>query len=118
MARRKIKKQAEPKNKGETIKITKRWRVFIVIGAIVAFLALFVAYNYYSANFEYLGLNFSKVRFGKLIFYHAEIPLFNQAGEIASYYNLYIRNDPRELRDVPIIGEIKLKSKVIWLLMS
>jgi hypothetical protein len=114
--KKKIKKQKariEKEEKAEAVKITKKWGIFIAVGIVVAFSALFIAYNYYSANFEYLDLKFSKVRFGKLIFYHAKIPLLNQAGEIVNYYNLYIRNDPRELRDIPINGNIKLKGKVI-----
>ncbi|MEM2933069.1 MAG: hypothetical protein QW622_02585 [Candidatus Pacearchaeota archaeon] len=85
-----------------------------IIAGIVLILISFLAYlNYKSANFEYLGLKFSKVRFGELRFYYARIPLLNSNGEISGYYDLYLRNDPRKLKDIPINGRLKLKTKVI-----
>ena len=91
----------------------KQIGIFVAIGAIVLFLIILSAYNYYASNFTYLDLKFSKVKFGKLDFYYAKIPLFNTNGEITGNYNLYIRNDPRELEDIKINGQIRMKPKII-----
>jgi hypothetical protein len=45
--------------------------------------------------------------------FYAKIPLFDTNGNIATYYRLYLRNDPRELENVPINGQIRIKDKII-----
>jgi len=66
-----------------------------------------------SREFNYAGLEFKKILFDQLPLYHARIPLASITGEAVSNYNLYLRNDPRELEYIPIEGDIKLLKNVV-----
>src|SRR3989344_5520494 len=109
MARKSLKKgkKREEKSEGkeEKGKIRRKQERQIKIFLLVMFFLLvfiFAIYMFYlaSVKFRYAGLEFEKVREGKLILYRTPVlPIF-------------LRNDPRELRDIKIDSRIILKRKI------
>lgn len=89
-----------------------KW-VFIVMALILVSVFLIPYIIGKSREFNYAGLEFKKILFDKLPLYHARIPLASITGDVVSNYNLYLRNDPRELEYIPIKGEIKLLKDVV-----
>jgi len=76
--------------------------IIILIIMAVAFLAFFVflkIFTSYAVSFNYEGLKFKKEAYGKLIFYHTQVNLVRPDGRFQ--YNLYLRNDPRKLEQIP-----------------
>jgi len=55
-------------------------------------------------HFEYEGVKFDVVKEGNLIFYKTSFPVMHQGNIVP--YNIYIRNDPRKLKEVPFEGEL------------
>jgi hypothetical protein len=47
--------------------------------------------------------------------YYGRIPITNPEGELKANYNLYLKNDPRTLRDIPINGTINLGNDWVFL---
>jgi len=99
--------------KEEVKKSIKKWWIFGLVGIIVVFLILIALYNYQQSHFKYLDLEFSKIKMSSIPMSYAKIPLYDQNGNIATYYRLYLRNDPRDLEDVPINGQIRVKEKIV-----
>ena len=66
-----------------------------------------------SKKFEYNGLKFEKIMFGDIPLYRAKIPLFDSLRNLVANYNLYLRNDPRKLKDILVTGEIRLMKNVV-----
>ncbi len=81
--------------------------IFIILGAIIlfAFLGYLILYN--ANNFEYRGVKFDVLKEGNILFYHTSFPAILDGQQVN--YNVYIRNDPRDLEDeIPFSGEIHL----------
>jgi len=96
----------EEKNKSAVKKEEKQLIWFLVIVALI--LGSFLGGYFYiqSLNkFEYAGIQFEKTREGDLLFYHGRFPL-TKNGVIQNYYNIYLRNDPRE-NEIPIEADLR-----------
>ena len=80
--------------------------VLLIMGI---FLVVFIA-SYLIINsmryFEYQGLEFDIMEEGDVTFYHTSLPLIRNNVKID--YNIYLRNDPRELEKIPVEGKINL----------
>lgn len=89
-----------------------RW---ILIGMGILILVMILSYFLVqdSKKFRYAGLEFEKIKFDQLNLFYAKIAQKNQFGETVSYYNLYLRNDPRKL-EININGTINLKRNLIF----
>src|SRR3989344_3407752 len=111
---KKIKKQEEAKDIGDFNKeineiksfFSKIDKSYINTGIIVLIiiLAVWLSLQYYQSynNFEYNGIGFNRTYFGKILFYEANVPLINQAGQVVRYTQIDFRNDPREIEDIPV----------------
>jgi hypothetical protein len=80
------------------------WVIGVMIGLILVILLMY----WYMGSMKYVsyeGLRFAREDQGVGIFYHYYYNFVNKAGGVTTY-NLYIRNDPRELSSVPVNGEI------------
>lgn len=80
-------------------------RVFMVLGILilVIFGSYFIMYN--ASNFEYRGIKFDVMQVGEIILYHTSFPANLDNRQVN--YNVYLRNDPRELeKDIPFQGNI------------
>lgn len=91
-------KEIAPKKKDKSNEVM--W-ILIVMGVLIA--SVLVAYFTIQSmkHFTYEGLDFSKVKYGKLDFYHY-YHYFNENGQTYQY-NLYLRGDPRD-NEVPVEG--------------
>ncbi len=87
--------------------------LLIAMMLVMVFIAGVAWFRYQAMRFEYAGLNFEKIMFDKLQMYHAKIPLSSLTGNVVANFNLYFRNDPRELESIPITGRIRLKRNAI-----
>lgn len=79
----------------------KQIRVFIVV-MISLLIFIFIIYAFIQATlkFSYTGLEFEKVRQGDLILYRTSV------------FPIFLREDPRVLRDIPIEGKIILQKNI------
>ena len=65
-------------------------------------------------TFEYNGAEFQRVHFGELLFYKVSFPLVSKTtGQHVADYNLFLRNDPRTLRSIPIKGSLNIQQHVL-----
>ena len=83
----------------------------ILIGLlVVVLLILGLIYVFYSANhFSYRGITGDVVQEEGILFYRTSFPVRYQ-GQVVPY-NIYIRNDPRKLDDIPFEGEMDFGEK-------
>ena len=110
----KIPKNPEISKKEEIEKQNKILRnVLITLGVLVVIIILAIFIIKSSTTFKYKGVKFDTVKEGDLIFYHTSFPIVYSdpssiSGEtILADYNIYLRNDPRELeKKVPAKGPI------------
>ena len=103
---KRIKKKEQIKSEERILK-----NFFIGVGVIIiASLLIFLFINQ-TKNFEYEGVKFKIVREGDLVLYQTSLPVIYQGKEIP--YNFYLRNDPRELKDIPFDGEINLAGNLV-----
>jgi len=87
-------------------------QIFIGIGVIVLIFILIIFFIRFTAHFTYEGVDFDIVKEGYLILYRTKIPIIYQ-GQPAEY-NIYLRNDPRELeKTVPIEGTLLLLDNTV-----
>jgi hypothetical protein len=102
----KIKKEGQIKSQNKILKI-----FLIVIGLFsISFVLVFLSVNS-SKNFEYRGIDWDVLKEGNVIFYHASLPMIYKGNEIN--YNVYLRNDPRKLEDVPVEGDLKMLEMMV-----
>lgn len=103
--------QKAEKEKIKENRIIRNVLIFIGIFFLMLILSFVIMKN--SKNPKYGGLTFNIINEGELTFYHTSIPIIYK-GEVA-YYNIYLRNNPRELkRKVPFYGELdSIKNTVI-----
>ena len=79
--------------------------IFIFLGIFLLVIALSFFIIKASTHFKYKGVEFDIVKEGKLTLYHTSFPVIHN-GENAEY-NIYLRNDPRELeKKVPAKGTL------------
>ena len=115
------KKEIIEKTGEEKIPEVRKWQIkkenrilrnllITLVGLILVFLIIFLISNLIS-NFDYKGTKFQMVKEGSLLFYRTGFPVIHNGSEAT--YNIYIRNDPRKLEDVPFIGNISLKDNMV-----
>lgn len=81
-------------------------KVFIwLIGLSLIFIFAFLIFNS-AKNFEYGGINFNVIKEGDVRFYHTSFPVTYEGKRLN--YNVYLRNDPRKLENIPFNGELNL----------
>ena len=65
----------------------------------------------FSNKFAYGGMDFNTLTEGNVKFYHTSFVIKNANKKID--YNVYIRNDPRELEKIPFTGSMNLKEMLV-----
>ncbi len=111
MTRKKIQKKKIDKKKEDELKKLeskklrkkqeKQIRIFIIVMlSLLIFILLIYVFIQATLKFSYAGLEFEKLRQGELILYRTPI------------FPIFLREDPRELRDIPIEGKISLQRKI------
>lgn len=78
----------------------------IMAGIILLIIAIMIISNL-ANNFKYLGLDFKRVKEGNLILYTTNINAVKPDGRRVST-GIYLRNDPRDLSEIPIEGKIRI----------
>ena len=101
------KKELERQNK--TLK-----NIFIGLGIFV-FVIIIVSLSINSAkHFEYKGVEFNVIKEGEIIFYNAVFPIYNRiTGKHIIDYNIYLRNNPKKLENIPFEGEVILRKDTV-----
>lgn len=94
-------------------KYNKQTKIAVII-MIVLIVAIFIAHWIIqeSKKFDYGGMKFYKEKEGPVLFYKSLLGYVTASGENIPFI-LKLRNDPRELDNIPIEGAIKLKKEVI-----
>lgn len=67
-------------------------------------------YHQVFEKFEYGGVNFEKIKSGKIDFYHGQFPIIYK-GNLSAIYNAYFRVDPRE-NNIPINANFTFNKQV------
>lgn len=78
---------------------------FMGLGIVIVIILLIFLMVRSMNTFEYQDIKFKMVREGSLLLYQTSLPVIYK-GEKATY-NFYLRNDPRNLEEIPFNGEIK-----------
>lgn len=89
-----------------------KW-ILIFMG--IALLALVLGYFIVKSGskFEYAGLSFEKMMYDKLVLYHAKISIKDSNGNLIANYNMYLKNDPRTLSNIPINGILRFTANSV-----
>lgn len=103
MAKTKVKEKKVKKSKYDT---QLKW-VLVLMGIIIlVVIAVYIGMQI-SKKFEYGGIHFQKTMFDKLQVYYGRFQIVDDSGKAIANYNLYLRTDPRQLKDIKINGTIK-----------
>jgi len=106
-------KVMSPKNKEDK----ELKKVFLVVGGLVAFFLISLFAINLATHSKYDNINFDRIQEGELTFYHTSLPVDSNhivtADAVAAKYNLYFRNSPAELKEIPFEGDITLMEDVI-----
>lgn len=83
---------------------------WVLAGMVIIFLIVIAVYFIIDSlkKFEYGGLKFEKIKYGELPLFYSRIPIKTITGNVVAYYNMYLRNDPRELENIEVDGTIFL----------
>lgn len=102
-------------NKGQIKSENKILRNFFMgIGVFVLIILLGVVFINSVRYFEYEGIRFNVIKEGEIIFYNSAFPMYSSTtGKHIADYNIYLRNDPRKLEDLPFEGEVKLSEMLV-----
>ena len=86
-------------------------KMFIIFGGlIVMFILGFYIVNS-TKHFEYKDVKFEIVKEGNLVFYKTALPIYSSiTGKHILNNNIYLRTDPRKLKDIPYYGGIALET--------
>jgi hypothetical protein len=108
-------KSEEKITAGENKSQKRQTKVLVVVLFLILLMAAIVLLTKSKVNqFSYAGLTFEKIKFDKLDLYHAKIPIKSVTGQVINKYNLYFRNDPRELeKQVPLKTDLALMKNVV-----
>ena len=109
MAKKEKKIVTKKKQIKEENKILRNFLVGI-IGLIILVLLLTLFINSMK-NFEYEGVKFNIIKAGQVIFYHTSFPFVVDGRDVT--YNVYLRKDPRTLKDVAFEGEVNLLEMMV-----
>lgn len=86
------------------------WLVAIITLLIISIIVTPIIYRKFFATFEYGGVQFEKIKSGKMVFYHGVFPI-NYLGKTYSYHNVYFYTDPRK-NNVSINTDFSLSKNV------
>lgn len=111
MAEKKKQEEVKKKPRKEKYENQLKW-IFMILGIIILISLIFYFIIESTKKFEYGGIKFQKIMYDKLPLFYSRIPISDQYGNLKVNYNLYLRNDPRKLRDVAIDGIINLDDSV------
>jgi hypothetical protein len=102
-------KEQETLNKEEIEKQNNQIKIVMIIGGILILSVLIGFFIFNSMkSFQYKGMKFYEEKQGELVFYRTAFPLYSITGNHVADYNIYLRNDPRELKDIAVNGDIYL----------
>jgi hypothetical protein len=103
-----IDKEGRIKKENKTLR-----NILIGIGVVFLIIVLIVFIGAAKAHFNYKGVKFNIVKEGQLVLYHTSFPVVYQGKNYN--YNIYLRNDPRELdKTIPASGTLtKIQDAVI-----
>ncbi len=82
--------------------------MFIGIGLFILGFALMFMIFYSMNNFESNGVKYNVLKEGKITFYHTSFPSKFITPSRTIEYNIYLRNDPRELKDIIFEGNLAM----------
>jgi len=109
-----IEEKEEILDEGKIKSQNKQIKITLVIGAGLILLILLGFFVISSIkHFKYKGMNFDIEKYQDLIIYRTFFPVSSITGEHIADYNIYLRNDPRKLKDIPITGEINLQYDIV-----
>ncbi|MCK4553166.1 hypothetical protein KAT80_03100 [Candidatus Pacearchaeota archaeon] len=101
------KKQVDEQNR--TLKNIFIWLGIFVLVIIIVSLSINSA-----KHFEYKGVEFNVIKEGEIIFYNAVFPIYHRiTGKHIEDYNIYLRNNPRKLENIPFDGEVILRKDTV-----
>jgi hypothetical protein len=82
--------------------------ILLIIGIIVVGFVLVLLVLYSMNNFEYNGVKYNVLKEGDITFYHTDFQSRFVKPGITVRYNVYLRNDPRELKNIPFEGNLAM----------
>lgn len=107
--------KTEDKEKPKNNPKLNKQLAYILVGigiAVIITLAMPYLINL-TKQFNYKGVRFKVIKQGELTFYNTQIPLYNSSGKKYSNYNFYLRNDPRNLENIPFNGKLYFKKNMV-----
>lgn len=110
MAKKIIKKEGKKKENRNDRQL--KWIVAVMVLILLVAVGVYFFMNK-SKTYKYGGISFEKIMFDKLPLEYSRIPLTDIDGNVLAYYNMYLRNDPRDLRNIYINGSIMLMKDTI-----
>ncbi len=85
--------------------------LFIGLGIFILAILFFFWFVNSLSDFEYEGIEFNIIKEGEVIFYHTSFPMIYEGKDIT--YNIYLRNDPRKLKNIPFDGKVNLLEMMV-----
>ena len=102
--------EKESKEQSKKHESQLKWVIFGMIALLlVVILVYFIVQQ--SKYFNYGGLTYEKITSRNVDLYHTQMALKDVDGNLVANYNLYLRNDPRELKNIIIDGNFVLKNR-------
>jgi hypothetical protein len=111
---KKIKKSKQKNKRSFNIQLDEKEKTLIWMFVWVAIVFVIVIGGYFASvqmkKFTYAGIQFNKEKYGDLNLFHGRFPVIYQ-GKLYSYYNFYLRTDPRT-NNISVNTEIILSKNV------
>jgi len=82
--------------------------IFIAIGMVILGFLITLMVFYSMSHFESDGVKYNILKEGTIKFYHTSFPSNFVTKSRTIDYNVYLRNDPRELKSIPFEGDLVL----------
>ena len=101
--------EKESKEQSRKYESQFKWVIFGMVALILVIVGVyFIALE--SKKVSYGGLIYEKIAYSQTVsLYHTQIPVKDVNGNLIANFNLYLRNDPRELKEIAISDPIQLK---------
>lgn len=91
----------------------KQLKAILSIMVLIAVAGL-LAYYFATKPSTYRGLEYTETEQGSLKFYNVKVPAINPAtGKIEGYYNMVLRNDPKDLEYINFTGRGRLLKNIV-----
>lgn len=91
-----------------------KWSVFLMVSIILIIVIIPFINNNFINKFNYHGITFQKTHLGDLVFYSAKFPVVSTTGQVTGDYAINLRNDPRDLENIPVnVKEGQIKFNLI-----